>query len=327
MATPDPVVDALEVDELFDDNDSSYDAESIASSTTSMRSSIMHYREENGRTYHAYKDGKYVLPNDEAENDRQDLQNHLCLLTMGNKLYLAPLPTSVHRVLDVGTGTGIWAMDFADDHPESQVIGVDLSPVQPSFVPPNLVFEIDDLEEPWTFSFKFNYIHSKMMAGAFQDWKRFYQQSYDFLEPGGYFEILDIVFPLRSDDNTLNPDHALYEWSELMIEATNKAGRPLRAATTCANDLREIGFVDVVEVPLKWPINRWPKEPKFKELGMWTQENFVSGIEAMSLALFTRMLGWSREQVMVFVTQVRKDLKDTKIHAYWPIYAVYGKKP
>ena len=112
-----------------------------------------------------------------------------------------------------------------------------------------------------------------------------------------------------------------------MIEATEKAGRPLQAAMTCANDLRDIGFVDIVEVPLKWPINRWPKEPKYKELGMWTQENFVSGIEAMSLALFTRMLGWSREQVMVFITQVRKDMKDTKIHAYWPIYAVYGKKP
>ena len=50
-------------------------------------------------------------------------------------------------------------------------------------VPPNLVFEIDDLEEPWTFSFKFNYIHSKMMAGAFQDWKRFYQQSYEYVLP------------------------------------------------------------------------------------------------------------------------------------------------
>ena len=39
--------DDYESDEAF--------GESIASSTTSVNSSIMKYREENGRTYHAYK--------------------------------------------------------------------------------------------------------------------------------------------------------------------------------------------------------------------------------------------------------------------------------
>jgi hypothetical protein len=37
-----------------DDNDSSLGAE-LASSTTSIGSSILNYRQENGRTYHAYK--------------------------------------------------------------------------------------------------------------------------------------------------------------------------------------------------------------------------------------------------------------------------------
>jgi ubiquinone/menaquinone biosynthesis C-methylase UbiE len=34
------------------------------------------------------------------------------------------LPGSkVKRVLDVGTGTGIWAIDFGDEHPEAEVKG------------------------------------------------------------------------------------------------------------------------------------------------------------------------------------------------------------
>lgn len=79
-----------------------------------------------------------------------DLQHHLCLLTFDNKLGLCPpnLPDSnVKRVLDLGTGTGIWAIDFGDEHPEAevssmdlrrsqtngaQVVGVDLSPSQPN---------------------------------------------------------------------------------------------------------------------------------------------------------------------------------------------------
>lgn len=36
--------------------------------------------------------------------------------------------------LDIGTGTGIWAIDFADEHPETTVIGTDLSPIQPDSV-------------------------------------------------------------------------------------------------------------------------------------------------------------------------------------------------
>jgi ubiquinone/menaquinone biosynthesis C-methylase UbiE len=100
-----------------------------------LRSSILDFRQENGRTYHAFRDGKYNLPNDDEENERLDLQHNLFLLTLDNKLGLSPpnLPGSkVKRVLDVGTGTGIWAIDFGDEHPEATVIGVDLSPSQPS---------------------------------------------------------------------------------------------------------------------------------------------------------------------------------------------------
>ena len=99
------------------------------SSTTSLASSIRKYREENGRTYSSYKEGSYALPNDEGENDRLDHMNHLVSLTLDGKLHLAPIPKGqVHRVLDVGTGTGIWSIDFGDEHPESEVLGIDISP-------------------------------------------------------------------------------------------------------------------------------------------------------------------------------------------------------
>src|SRR5262245_15452361 len=72
------------------DADSSLGDVGGASTTASINSSILKYREENGRTYHSFKDGKYVMPNDNEEQERLDLQHHLFLLTFDGKLYLCP---------------------------------------------------------------------------------------------------------------------------------------------------------------------------------------------------------------------------------------------
>ena len=53
-------------------------------------------------------------------------------VTLNGKQCLCPKKTGAKRVLDLGTGSGIWAIEYADAHPEADVTGVDLSPVQPS---------------------------------------------------------------------------------------------------------------------------------------------------------------------------------------------------
>ena len=69
----------------------------------------------NGRRYQSdcFRHADYFLPNDESEQDRLDLFHHMFLLLLGGRLYLAPLENT-RKVLDVGTGTGIWAIDFAE---------------------------------------------------------------------------------------------------------------------------------------------------------------------------------------------------------------------
>ena len=152
----------------FDDSGSSLgeDIESIRSA--SITSSVREYVYDNQRRYHAYREGRYLLPNDEIEQDRLDLHHHVFLLMLGGRLHRAPLPAEVHRVLDYGTGTGIWALDFADEHPEAEVIGSDLSPIQPDWVPPNCKFYVDDVESEWTFGphEAFDFIHGRTMCGS-----------------------------------------------------------------------------------------------------------------------------------------------------------------
>ncbi|OLN81082.1 Trans-aconitate 2-methyltransferase 12 [Colletotrichum chlorophyti] len=315
-------------------------SQTVVSSTASVSSSILDYREENGRTYHRYKDGKYAIPNDEKENDRlgevtgtsvstdmeltiePDLQHNLFLLTFDNALGLAPpnKPDSkVKRVLDVGTGTGIWAIDFGEDHPEAEVLGMDLSMSMPEFVPPNVKFEIDDLEEDWTYSQPFDYIHSRMMNSAVDDWKTYLYKCFNNLTPGGYFELQEPdLFP-RCDDGTLRQDCALIKCIDLMYEASVMFGRPYQEIPPLVNVMKEVGFVDVEMHIFKWPSNPWPKDRKYKELGAWNNENFCEGFEGFSMAPLTRAHNWKKEEVQVFLIDVRKDLRDRNMHAYWPI--------
>jgi hypothetical protein len=74
------------------------------------------------------------------------------------------------------------------------------------------VFEIDDLEEPWTFTTPFDFIFARMTVGAFADSARFFQQAFENLTPGGWVESLDIVNPVKADDSSLSPDAALLKW-------------------------------------------------------------------------------------------------------------------
>ena len=188
---------ALELATAAEDRDNQFDPGPTddEESASSVSPSVFEFPEENGRTYHKFKAGRYPLPNDEEEQNRLDLQHQLFLLTQRQKLLLCPVDLSrVHRALDLGTGTGIWALDFGDANPQSKVLGVDLSPIQPEWVLLNVSFRINDIEDivilslcssyhlllisQWLYMFKLDLIHGRMLAYSIRDWPRLFKQSF-----------------------------------------------------------------------------------------------------------------------------------------------------
>lgn len=97
-------------------SDTASDYQSDVSATTSIGSSVFDYQYDNGRRYHAYRAGQYLLPNDESEQERLDITHHVFRLTLNGQLCAsASKLDNPQRILDIGTGTGIWVGSSCDD--------------------------------------------------------------------------------------------------------------------------------------------------------------------------------------------------------------------
>ena len=126
----------------------------------------------------------------------------------------------------------------------------------------------------------------------------------------------DMFIPTLSDDDSLKGT-AILRWQEVLLEATIKLGRPVNIPSKYKQWMGEAGLTNVSEVIYKWPMNTWPKSQKYKDLGSWQLANVLEGVEGFTLGLFTRVLGWSKEEVEALLVDVRKDLHNKNIHAYW----------
>lgn len=166
------------VDEDELESDPGYESDRASFASTSLSSSARDYLFENGRRYHRFREGRYNFPNDEAEQDREDMK-HACVKMLCQQLYFAPLDErNVQNVLDIGTGTGIWAIEMGDQLPAANVVGIDLSPIQPDWVPSNVHFVVDDAESEWLYpDDHFDYVHSRHTVMAIKDWPRLYKQA------------------------------------------------------------------------------------------------------------------------------------------------------
>lgn len=190
---------------------------------------------------------------------------------MEGKLHFAPLPLkSEIQVLDVCTGSGIWAMDLGVNFPHWNVLGVDWSPMRPEFFPPNVSFELNDARKlPWCYPGGLDYIHTRdtIHTGCWKDFKaEAIEQAFECLRPGGWFESQEFGGLVECDDGTLPADSPLASWARILDTAGALKDRPRHVADSMVQWYREAGFVDVQCRFFKMPIGLWPEDRKLRRL-------------------------------------------------------------
>lgn len=109
--------DGIEANDFTSDDDQGYESDGASTTSASLASSARNFIFENGRRYHAFREGSYSFPNDDREQDREDLKHAMYLKLFNGTLHFAPLDGDRNlNAIDLGTGTGIWAIDCESTH-------------------------------------------------------------------------------------------------------------------------------------------------------------------------------------------------------------------
>ncbi|TGZ77589.1 S-adenosyl-L-methionine-dependent methyltransferase [Ascodesmis nigricans] len=306
------------------------DDASVAGSTHSLSESVLEHVYHNGRRYHRKSEEQYVLPSDETEQDRLDMMHHLMLHTLRGRLCITQFQPHQDppRVLDCGTGTGLWALDFGDRHPASEVIGTDLMPLQPSWTYPNVRFELDDLEKTWTWKKGyFDFIHARMISMGIRDYPRLVSQMFRHSAPGARVEIAE--HPLDGpycDDGTVPANSCLHRYHRAIETALQGMGINTKLRPRDYERMLEAaGYVDVNIYRYKMPWGHWPKNRESKYQGLVALETLKSGLEAYGLQLLTRSM--QEEEARALIRETYETLAEGRMHVYAWLWVVTGRKP
>jgi SAM-dependent methyltransferase len=308
---------------------SGYDHRSDDSETMSITSSVLSGTIGEGRrTYAVYGQEEYGFPMDAQEFDRLENAHKMYYALLRNQLYLAPITDRPQRILDLGCGTGTWTIDMADRFPDAQVVGVDIAPTQPDLVPPNCIFEIDDVERDWIWPpGTADFVFARDLIAGIRNFPRVIEQAYTNLKPGGWLELQSTTPLLGCDDGTMPPNSKVQAMADHLVAACVPWGTPAEGPTWWKGWMEERGFVNVVAHMYKVPCGPWPKDPRLRLVGMVQHHNMSQNLEGILYRLLQRGLGWSEEQVIVFAAHVREEMKNDKIHAWWPLWVFIFVSP
>ncbi|KAM0550592.1 hypothetical protein ACHAPJ_008850 [Fusarium lateritium] len=308
-------------------SDDGYSSAAGSTDTSSLSSSVRDYQFENSRRYHKFKEGLYQFPNDLPEQEREDMKHTVAAHLLGGKLHASPLENP-QKIIDVGTGTGSWAIDMGDEYPSAEVIGIDLSPIQPPWVPPNVRFLVDDAEATWLYSDNsLDLVHLRNMSTAIKDWPALLEQIYRALKPGGWIELPEFRWVYGCDDGTLRPDFTPPQMVDNIKAGLAKFGIEMHAAEKNEDRLRDAGFVNIRHEIKKVPVGPWPKDKNLKMIGLYNRSVIYDGLQAITMGPYTRGLGWTPEEVEIFLVRVRKDLMDPSVHSYVHFHSLCAQKP
>ncbi|KAI9509636.1 S-adenosyl-L-methionine-dependent methyltransferase [Russula earlei] len=284
----------------------------------------------------------YVMPADEDELRRFELFHRMIRFVFDDKNYVGPVETVLSpdrdtggerlRVLDMGTGGGLWAVDMADEFPHVDVTGVDLAPLQPRNVPSNCTFELCDLDchcLPYP-SNSYDVVHARNMHSGIHDYPQFLSELTRILRPGGVLILIEFdLRPVVDGRFTLaDAKSGIPGWCAV-AEEVQRALRMRGVDTTVPERMGELvhgmGRYDhVFQQHADIPVGFWPKDPTLLTVGQlaWMESDLL--ILAMRPLLLAS--GLDEKEVKMLTEAAQRDLYYPLVHIETRLHVVHAIK-
>jgi ubiquinone/menaquinone biosynthesis C-methylase UbiE len=309
------------------------------------------------------------MPNDEEEFKRESLKHAMFKEVLHGELFLAPIGPNAQKIIDLGTGFGDWAIEgmaesfsstlaltcpcadpsceVGDAMPSAKITGVDLSPIQPVWLPPNVEFIVDDVEDEWTDACDFDYVHSRVLFACLKNPDKVIDTAYrqvnlnsiyllplsaDFeqhrnLKPGGWIEFCEFMPIIGCDDGTVSPDSALVRFYNVMRQTfLQQYDMDLGYIEKVPSALEQIGFTNIQRKIYHLPIGDWPRDKHLRTIGVYMRVIIDDMLAAMAAKPFTEA-GMDKAEVTELLHNVRAMLLNKRFHPYLPAHIVWGQKP
>ncbi|KAI1860661.1 uncharacterized protein JN550_011386 [Neoarthrinium moseri] len=187
------------------------------------------------------------------------------------------------------SSSGVWDLEFARENPNSNVIGIDLSKVQPELESVlNCDFIKTDAEETWILNYPFDYV----------------RHAFDNVNSGSWIEYQDsTAFPYRFKGDVEGT--AFKRWCDLFVQSGAALGRDLLIPLHYKHWLVEAGFVNVVERQISWPLAPWPENRA--RVGAY---NSLSWPFEATRSMLVKGSGLQSEGVDEVIQEAKQELKD-----------------
>jgi SAM-dependent methyltransferase len=257
----------------------------------------------------------YLLPRHASEVDRLDVQHYALRETLGVN-HLAPIE-SPGRVLDVGCGTGQWAFELCESHPDALVVGLDLVPSKPQ-QPPGYRWVKANLLQGLPFAgnqFDFVYQRLLVVGVPLDSWPEAVAELVRVTRPGGWVELVEPIFGLR------NAGPAVERFNGLAHAVAAAKGLDVGGVVYDSLDgyLRDAGLEQVTRQEVSLPIGTWGgRVGSFLATDMRaTQTRFSAVLQAQ--------LGISEEECRNLVQQAQEECDHRHMSCSFAI--AYGRKP
>ncbi|KAL8938434.1 MAG: hypothetical protein Q9216_003908 [Gyalolechia sp. 2 TL-2023] len=275
---------------------------SSAQTNASLSGSLFDQVLENERTY---ANQCYFMPCDEQEQTRLAITHQCFTSILNGQRSFQTIPRSARRILDVGTGTGEWAIAIAERFPNAEVVATDITCFQPTDVPPNVFFEIDDAQEEWTYAEPFDFIHIRGLSGAFRDWTTVYKEAFKHLQPNGILEVTDFDVIQMTEQI---PDSYLSIYNGACVSAAERSGSSIGLDHMKKTILERAGFSFAKTRTFDVPLGTWSSDLRKKVAGKMALISMLEGLEATSLRLLTQHSGFKPEDVRDLCEKVKEEL-------------------